>query len=108
MPTATGSRRMQAVQDPIVPEIAGLLASHPDAVSLGQGVVHYPPPPSVLGAAQQYANTSAENLYGPVDGEPALLAALATKLRDENGIETGTGERGIMVTAGANMAFLHA
>ena len=40
-------------------------------------------------------------------GLPALVERLATKLRDENGIDVGRGSR-VMVTAGANMAFMHA
>ena len=106
--TAAGSRRMQAVQTPIVPVIADLLARHPEAVSLGQGVVHYAPPPAVQQAALDYRNAPGDNRYGPVDGEPALQAALATKLREENGIDVRDGASGIMVTGGANMAFLHA
>ena len=40
-------------------------------------------------------------------GLPALVEQLAVKLRAENGIDVTRGSR-IMVTAGANMAFVHA
>ena len=46
----------------------------------------------------------ASHRYGPVEGSPALVEALARKLRDENGLDLD-GSR-ILVTAGSNMAFL--
>src|SRR6185369_13931407 len=42
--------------------------------------------------------------YGPIEGLPALRAALLEKLARENGIEG----HDVMVTAGANQAFLNA
>src|SRR4029077_257713 len=40
-------------------------------------------------------------------GLPSLVSAIARKLAAENGIDVARGGR-IMVTAGANMAFMHA
>ena len=42
---ATCPQRMQAVQQPIIPVVGELIRRHPGTISLGQGVVHYGPPP---------------------------------------------------------------
>jgi aspartate/methionine/tyrosine aminotransferase len=47
-----------------------------------------------------------EHKYGPVEGQPELVAALATKLQRENRLDLA-GSR-IVVTAGGNMAFMNA
>jgi len=44
--------------------------------------------------------------YGDGAGSPALIERIEEKLRRENGIDPGRGAR-VMVTAGANMAFVH-
>ena len=43
---------MDAVQAPIVPVIGGLIRQVPGTISLGQGVVHYGPPPAALDAVR--------------------------------------------------------
>jgi len=96
---------MGRVQAPIVPVIAELIRAHPGTISLGQGVVRYPPPPEALAAAGRFAAAGA-HVYGHVQGLPELIAALADKLRTENGIEPAG--RALVVTAGANMGFLNA
>src|SRR5262249_7422703 len=45
--------------------------------------------------------------YKPVAGLPALVSAIATTLREENGIALDDGSQ-IVVTAGGNMAFMNA
>ena len=42
------SQRMEAVQAPVIPDVAALIRDTPGTISLGQGVVHYPPPPQAL------------------------------------------------------------
>ena len=42
------SNRMRAVQSPVIPHVAALIRDNPGTISLGQGVVHYPPPPEAL------------------------------------------------------------
>ena len=42
-----GSHRLEVVQSPIIPVLADLLRAHPGALSLGQGIVGYAPPPTV-------------------------------------------------------------
>ena len=100
-------RRLAAVQDPIIPVIAGLVRQYPGTLSLGQGVVHYGPPQAALEAARRFGDLPEEHLYGPVQGQPELLEQIAAKLVTDNAVRLGNGQ-GLMVTAGSNMAFLNA
>jgi aspartate/methionine/tyrosine aminotransferase len=98
---------MDAVQAPIVQVIGNLIGEVPGTISLGQGVVHYGPPPAALDAVRASLGDAATHEYQNGDGLPALVERLAHKLRTENGIDLARGSR-VMVTAGANMAFMHA
>ena len=95
---------MDAVQAPIIPIVGELIRTNPGTISLGQGMVSWGPPPEAIDAAREAAGLMASHRYGPVEGSPALVAALGRKLRDENGLDLD-GSR-ILVTAGSNMAFL--
>lgn len=100
--------RMDAVQPPIVPIIGEMIRQSPGTISLGQGVVHYGPPAEAMDAARTAAGDVATHQYGDGSGLSALVDRLSEKLGAENGI-TGVGaESRVMVTAGANMAFMHA
>jgi aspartate/methionine/tyrosine aminotransferase len=99
--------RMDAVQAPIVPIVGDLIRQVPGTISLGQGVVHYPPPRAALDAARAALERPTINEYQDGNGLRALVDGLARKLRTENGVDVAGGSR-IMVTAGANMAFMHA
>ena len=107
MQTVRLQTRMDAVQAPIVPVIGNLIRQVPGTISLGQGVVHYGPPPAAIDAVREALSDPATHEYQDGAGLPALLAALTSKLSAENGIDVSRGSR-IMVTAGANMAFMHA
>jgi aspartate/methionine/tyrosine aminotransferase len=61
-----------------------------------------------MAGAIRFLKEGTGNLYGPVQGDPRLLALLAEKLTRENGVECGDGTGRVIVTAGANMGFLHA
>jgi aspartate/methionine/tyrosine aminotransferase len=98
---------MSAVQAPIVPVVGDIIRQVPGTISLGQGVVHYGPPPQALDAARSALELSRTHEYQDGSGLPELLARIAAKLQLENGIDVAQGSR-IMVTAGANMAFMHA
>ena len=98
---------MQAVQTPIIPVVTEWIRTNPGTISLAQGVVYYPPPPQAIAAAKDFLY-SGENKYGPVQGQAALLDAIAQKLRRENGMKVGSGDQRIIVTAGGNMAFVNA
>jgi len=99
--------RMDAVQMPIVPVVGDIIRQVPGTISLGQGVVHYGPPREAIEAARAALDDPATHRYQAEAGLPALVDRLAAKLRDENGIDVARGSR-VMVTAGANMAFMHA
>jgi aspartate/methionine/tyrosine aminotransferase len=98
---------MDAVQAPIVPIIGDIIRQVPGTISLGQGVVHYGPPPAALDAVRGALGAPSTHEYQDGAGLRALVDRLALKLRAENGIDVARGVR-IMVTAGANMAFMHA
>jgi aspartate/methionine/tyrosine aminotransferase len=102
-----GASRMDRIQAPIVPIVGALIRQVPGTISLGQGVVHYGPPPEAIDAVRDALTQSSTHEYCDGAGVPALIAAIARKLAVENGIDVAQGGR-IMVTAGANMAFMHA
>jgi aspartate/methionine/tyrosine aminotransferase len=99
--------RMDGVQTPIIPVIGAMIRETPGTISLGQGVVHYGPPDAAVEAVRGTLGTPALDGYGDVSGHQPLISAITAKLRIENGIDVTQGSR-IMVTAGANMAFMHA
>ena len=98
---------MRAVQAPIVPIVGRWIGETPGTISLGQGLVSYGPPPAALEAARAFGDAPGDHLYGPVEGEPDLVAAIEHKLETENGIRVRPAAR-VVVTAGGNMAFLNA
>jgi aspartate/methionine/tyrosine aminotransferase len=99
--------RMQAVQAPIIPILGDLIRRTPGTISLGQGVVSYGPPAEALAALAAFPATPEAHRYGPVEGMPALLDAIARKLAAENAVEMGRTRR-LVVTAGGNMGFVNA
>ncbi|MBP80516.1 MAG: aspartate aminotransferase [Acidiferrobacteraceae bacterium] len=99
------SQRMSCIQTPIIPTIADLIGANPGTISLGQGIVHYPPPPSVHGFISRFWDDPKNHQYGPVEGIDPLREALQDKLIRENDI--GIAGRAVVVTAGSNMAFLN-
>jgi aspartate/methionine/tyrosine aminotransferase len=98
---------MDEVQAPIVPVIGAMIRSTPGTISLGQGVVHYGPPEAAIDAVRGALTDASTHEYQDGAGLPALVEQLTIKLRRENGIDVARG-LGLMVTAGANMAFMHA
>ncbi|MEQ1727439.1 MAG: pyridoxal phosphate-dependent aminotransferase [Vicinamibacterales bacterium] len=103
--------RMDTVQSPIIPVIGAMIRETPGTISLGQGVVHYGPPQAAVDAVRDaLVSPDASRLlhgYGDGSGYAPLLQAITAKLQAENGIDVAQGSR-VMVTAGANMAFMHA
>lgn len=97
---------MAAVQMPIIPAVGALIAAHPGTISLGQGVAYYGPPQAAVDRIGTFLATPDHDKYGPVQGLPLLVELIEAKLAAENGI--GTSGRRVVVTAGANMAFLNA
>ena len=102
------SQRMAQVQAPMIPIVGEWIAQHPETISLGQGVVHYPPPPAVAAnIADTVGSNPRVNQYGLVRGLDDLQAVIREKVTAENGIHL-EGKQSIVVTAGANMGFLNA
>jgi aspartate/methionine/tyrosine aminotransferase len=101
------SKRITAVQTPVIPIIAQWMAETPGTVSLGQGMVGYGPPDAAVAAAHVFPKSPDEHKYGRVEGEPDLIAVFADKLARENNIHVGAGSR-IIVTAGSNLGFANA
>lgn len=103
------SRRLTAVQSPIIPVIADLIRRHPRTLSLGQGVVGYAPPPEAIAELSAFLADPAQHKYQPVSGIPPLLQAIENALAADYGVSrAGSTEAGVMVTAGGNNAFLAA
>jgi aspartate/methionine/tyrosine aminotransferase len=104
------SSRIQAVQSPIIPVVGQLIREHPGTISLGQGVVWYPPPPEAFAEIRTFLADPSLHKYQAVYGIPQLIELIEEKLRAENGIEVGKAEQKsrIVVTAGGNMAFINA
>ena len=103
MPALSASERATRTQAPVIPIIGDLTRRVPGALSLGQGVVNYAPPPEAVEALTAFCD-SGSPLYGPVNGDPELLDAIAAKLKQDNRIVLHSGNE-VMVTAGANLAF---
>ena len=101
------SARMAAVQTPVIPDVAALIEARPGTISLGQGVVHYGPPPQSFDAIRDFGGTPSEHHYRGAAGIAELHDALRSKLADENGIFIDDEQQVLFVTAGSNMAFYH-
>jgi aspartate/methionine/tyrosine aminotransferase len=101
------SRRLTAVQAPVIPIVGRWIAETPGTISLGQGVVSYGPPPEAVEAARRFGSAASDHRYGPVEGLPPLVDLLEAKLASENGIQVRPASR-VLVTAGGNQAFMNA
>ena len=97
---------MDHVQTPVIPFIADLIHRNPGTISMGQGVVYYPPPPGAFARLMQLQSGTEIHKYCDTDGIPELRSMLADKLSRENDIDITNGRR-IAVTAGSNMAFIN-
>ena len=99
--------RMDRVQSPLIPVVSELIRNNPGTISLGQGVVSYPPPESAVASLQSFLQDSNNHLYQAVTGIDPLISVIKTKLAKDNGIEINDKNR-VVVTAGSNMAFMNA
>ena len=102
-----GSQRLHVVKTPIIPTVADWVLNHPGTISLGQGVVSFGPSPAALAVAKAFGKAPEDHLYGPVAGDADLLEAIRQRLLKAHHVEVGD-DRCLLVTAGANMAFVHA
>jgi len=101
------SRRVTAVQTPVIPIVTQWMAETPGSISLGQGVVSYGPPDAAMIAAHEFPKSPDEHGYGRVAGMPELTAAFEAKLAAENNIRVQPQSQ-VVVTAGSNLGFINA
>jgi aspartate/methionine/tyrosine aminotransferase len=106
MPQFHESRRARAVTASHIPTVNALVREHPGTISLGQGVVHYGPPPEVLEGVHRFFQDPENHKYKAEVGISPLIAAFRAKLERENGFHGGDSSR-VVVTAGSNMGFLN-
>lgn len=99
--------RMDRVQSPLIPFVGELIQNNPGTISLGQGVVAYPPPEQAIASLQSFLAQPKNHLYQAVTGIEPLVAAIKTKLATDNQIEINH-HNCIVVTAGSNMGFMNA
>ena len=108
------SNRLADVQSPIIPIVGEMIRDCPGTISLGQGVVHYGPPPEAIARIAKFLENGENHKYHLVKGFAPLLDIIREKLETDNGIriESGdgrdSGRSRICVTAGANMGFMNA
>ncbi|MGK7931874.1 MAG: pyridoxal phosphate-dependent aminotransferase [Microcystaceae cyanobacterium] len=99
--------RMNIVQSPIIPIVGQLIRENEGTISLGQGVVFYPPPSQIQEGLSQFLANPKHHLYQGVQGIPELQELIIKKLQTDNNISLSS-QQDIMVTAGGNMAFMNA
>lgn len=101
------SPRIRATQTPPIPSVRAWAARYDGAVGpvldLTQAVPGYPPHADLLAKLAECAGSRATASYGPIDGEPALRAALAVDMSHFYGAELATDD--IAITSGGNLAF---
>jgi len=97
------SKRVRATDDPCIVTMQEMMRDKEGLLSLAQGAVHWQPPPEALNSLNDHAKLDDINSYGDDDGLPELRAALKEKLRVENGLE----DVEVMVTTGANQAYVN-
>ena len=98
--------RMDGVQSPLIPVIGEMIRQNPGTISLGQGVVSYPPPQKAIESITEFLANPANHKYKAVEGIPPLRQAIKHKLEQENNIVINQNNC-VLVTAGSNMAFLN-
>jgi aspartate/methionine/tyrosine aminotransferase len=97
------ARRALGTDTPVMIQMQELLRNVKDCMSLAQGVVHWPPPDQALAKVTDAIRHPSTSNYGPDEGLPDLREALVEKLRRENKLCKSS----VMVTAGANQAFVN-
>ena len=105
MTQPAAARRLEQVQQPVIPVMGELIRQTPGTLSLGQGMVSWGPPEQVrqaVAAALQQGDPGLDR-YGPVAGSEALREALGLWLQREQGLDLSASA--LLITAGSNMAF---
>lgn len=106
MPTQPSNRMLQ-VQEPMIPVVGEWIAECPGTISLGQGIVHYSPPPEIRAAIADAIKDDARiDRYCQVRGVFDFLDEIESKLAKENEIDAK--KSCVVATAGSNMGFQNA
>lgn len=101
------ANRMEQVQTPVIPVVGELIRNNPGTISLGQGIVHYSPPPQAFERIPELLHDPELHKYQAVHGIPELLAEIEKKLANDNNVKLD-GSNCLVVTSGGNMAFMNA
>jgi aspartate/methionine/tyrosine aminotransferase len=110
--TTSLSPRVMATLDPCVVLMKDLVSRYSHlwdqkggVFSLAQGVVYWEPPSSCQEALKEEFSRPGNLLhtYGPAQGIPQLTEALTEKISQENGLNS----HNVMVTVGANQAYVN-
>jgi aspartate/methionine/tyrosine aminotransferase len=106
------SKKVRATLDPCVVLMKDLIGQYADLwkdrggiFSLAQGVVYWKPPPQAVEAVRDalLSENSDLHMYGPDEGLQELRDRLQEKIQQENGLTN----HDVMVTVGANQAFVN-
>lgn len=97
------ARRAVETDMPVMVQIQELIRGAKNAMSLAQGVVYWQPPKEALNKVKELVWEPSISKYGADEGLPELREALIRKLRQENKLNKSS----VMVTAGANQAFVN-
>ncbi|EEF44700.1 aromatic aminotransferase ISS1 isoform X2 [Ricinus communis] len=97
------AKRALETEMPVMVQIQELIRGAKNAISLAQGVVHWLPPKKALEKVKELVWEPRISRYGADEGIPELREALMLKLRKENKLVNSS----VMVTAGANQAFVN-
>ncbi|XP_062008276.1 aromatic aminotransferase ISS1 [Rosa rugosa] len=97
------AKRAVETDMPVMVQIQQLIRGAKNAVSLAQGVVHWQPPKQALDKVKELVWEPSISRYGADEGMPELREALVKKLQEENKLCKSS----VMVTAGANQAFVN-
>ncbi|CAI0422574.1 unnamed protein product [Linum tenue] len=97
------ARRALETEMPVMVQIQELVRGAKNAVSLAQGVVYWQPPKQAMEKVKELIWEPSISRYGADEGIPELREALLQKLQSENKLTKSS----VMVTAGANQAFVN-
>ncbi|KAK9923269.1 hypothetical protein M0R45_031698 [Rubus argutus] len=97
------AKRALETDMPVMVQIQQLIRGAKNAVSLAQGVVHWQPPKQALDKVKDLVWDPSISRYGADEGITELREALVKKLQHENKLCKSS----VMVTAGANQAFVN-
>ncbi|MEB3260640.1 MAG: aminotransferase class I/II-fold pyridoxal phosphate-dependent enzyme [Cyanobacteriota bacterium] len=97
--------RLEAVCDPVIPQLGEWLRQRPDTLSLAQGMVDWAPPEGVRQAVREALEAPGVALdrYGATWGEPELLEVVTRQLQGLHGVDLDGALP--LVTTGSNLAF---